>query len=168
VFAAQLSGGPNLLLTGQGDHGNWRVARNLHSAEYGVAEAKWGQKRICSSCGARFYDLQREPLVCPKCGAAVDPAGPGKPRRARATPAPARAVAVAVAEVEVAAVADDDVDIETEVEEDEDEVAKDDKAAEEEDADDDGESAIEDVSELGDDDMADVIDTEIDEEETDR
>jgi hypothetical protein len=38
----------------------------------------------------------------------------------------------------------------------------------EEEGEEDGESAIEDVSELGDDDMTDVIDTEIDEEETDR
>ena len=38
----------------------------------------------------------------------------------------------------------------------------------EEEAEDDGESAIEDVSELGDDDMADVIETDLDEEETER
>jgi uncharacterized protein (TIGR02300 family) len=132
-----------------------------------VAEARWGQKRICSSCGARFYDLQREPLVCPNCGATVDPAGPGKPRRARATVAPARIAAIQVVEVEVPAVADDDVDVVADLEE-EDGVAEDDNAAEEEDAEDDGESAIEDVSELGDDDMADVIDTEIEEEETER
>jgi hypothetical protein len=41
-------------------------------------------------------------------------------------------------------------------------------AGDEEAEEEDGESAIEDVSELGDDDMADVIDTELDEEETDR
>ena len=42
------------------------------------------------------------------------------------------------------------------------------EAADEEAEEEDGESAIEDVSELGDDDMADVIDTELDEEETNR
>ena len=42
------------------------------------------------------------------------------------------------------------------------------EAADEEAEEEDGESVIEDVSELGDDDMADVIDTELDEEETDR
>jgi hypothetical protein len=42
------------------------------------------------------------------------------------------------------------------------------EAAEDEGEEEEGESAIEDVSELGDDDMTDVIDTEIDEEETDR
>jgi uncharacterized protein (TIGR02300 family) len=30
-----------------------------------------GTKRTCqnSSCGARFYDLARDPIVCPMCGA---------------------------------------------------------------------------------------------------
>lgn len=27
-----------------------------------------GLKRICVSCGTRFYDLARAPAVCPKCG----------------------------------------------------------------------------------------------------
>lgn len=26
-----------------------------------------GQKRICYSCGAKFYDLEKEPAICPKC-----------------------------------------------------------------------------------------------------
>ncbi|MCC6718481.1 MAG: TIGR02300 family protein [Acetobacteraceae bacterium] len=26
-----------------------------------------GTKRVCVSCGARFYDLTRQPAVCPKC-----------------------------------------------------------------------------------------------------
>ncbi len=26
-----------------------------------------GTKRTCSSCGARFYDLAKSPVVCPKC-----------------------------------------------------------------------------------------------------
>jgi len=132
-----------------------------------VAKAEWGLKRVCLSCGARFYDLQREPIVCPSCGATVDAAGPSKPRRsraaapARATVVPVAAVAVPVADEEVA----DDVDAETDAEDDEEVAGK--KAADDDEAEEDGESAIEDVSELGDDDMADVIDTEIDE-ETDR
>src|SRR5690606_16674265 len=27
-----------------------------------------GTKRTCQHCGARFYDLGRDPIVCPKCG----------------------------------------------------------------------------------------------------
>lgn len=26
-----------------------------------------GTKRVCQSCGARFYDLGRSPIVCPVC-----------------------------------------------------------------------------------------------------
>jgi uncharacterized protein (TIGR02300 family) len=25
-------------------------------------------KRLCASCGAKFYDLGKAPIVCPKCG----------------------------------------------------------------------------------------------------
>jgi uncharacterized protein (TIGR02300 family) len=28
-----------------------------------------GTKRICSACTAKFYDLGRQPIVCPKCAA---------------------------------------------------------------------------------------------------
>jgi len=26
-----------------------------------------GTKRVCASCGARFYDLGRSPIICPAC-----------------------------------------------------------------------------------------------------
>jgi|HubBroStandDraft_5_1064220.scaffolds.fasta_scaffold1091255_2 uncharacterized protein (TIGR02300 family) len=39
-----------------------------------------GTKCICADCSERFYDLNRVPAVCPKCGA-VQP--PPKPRMAR-------------------------------------------------------------------------------------
>jgi len=32
-----------------------------------VAKAELGAKRRCLSCGAAFFDLNREPIVCPKC-----------------------------------------------------------------------------------------------------
>jgi uncharacterized protein (TIGR02300 family) len=31
-----------------------------------VADLK-GLKRICMSCGARFYDLNKKPIICPSC-----------------------------------------------------------------------------------------------------
>ena len=36
-----------------------------------MAKAEWGVKRVCLElgCGARFYDLMRDPVICPKCGA---------------------------------------------------------------------------------------------------
>ncbi len=55
-----------------------------------------GLKRICVSCGARFYDLGRAPAVCPKCGTEQPPEQPRvrrsgnvvdlrKPKKAAAT-----------------------------------------------------------------------------------
>ena len=33
-----------------------------------MAKPELGLKRQCMSCGAKFYDLSRDPAVCPKCG----------------------------------------------------------------------------------------------------
>lgn len=33
-----------------------------------MAKPELGTKRVCVSCGTRFYDLTRVPAVCPKCG----------------------------------------------------------------------------------------------------
>jgi uncharacterized protein (TIGR02300 family) len=34
-----------------------------------VAKAELGMKLTCESCEARFYDLNKTPGICPKCGA---------------------------------------------------------------------------------------------------
>jgi len=46
-----------------------------------VAKPEWGAKRICPSCGARYYDLHRDPIICPKCGTQYDPEALLKTRR---------------------------------------------------------------------------------------
>jgi uncharacterized protein (TIGR02300 family) len=46
-----------------------------------VAKPEWGTKRTCYSCGARFYDLRRDPIVCPICATAYDPDRQPKVRR---------------------------------------------------------------------------------------
>jgi uncharacterized protein (TIGR02300 family) len=33
-----------------------------------VVKAELGTKRTCPSCAARFYDLLKNPIICPKCG----------------------------------------------------------------------------------------------------
>ena len=33
-----------------------------------MAKPELGIKRVCVSCGARFYDLTKQPAICPKCG----------------------------------------------------------------------------------------------------
>ncbi|MFZ1102606.1 MAG: TIGR02300 family protein [Hyphomicrobiaceae bacterium] len=35
-----------------------------------------GTKRVCHACAARFYDLSREPIVCPSCGVHYVPNAP--------------------------------------------------------------------------------------------
>ena len=37
-----------------------------------MAKPEWGAKRTCHNCGARFYDLCREPIVCPVCSTVCD------------------------------------------------------------------------------------------------
>ncbi len=32
-----------------------------------MAKPEWGTKRECQGCGTHFYDLKRDPIVCPKC-----------------------------------------------------------------------------------------------------
>jgi uncharacterized protein (TIGR02300 family) len=122
-----------------------------------VAKPEWGSKRVCLSCGARFYDMKRSPIVCPACDTVFDPAANSKPRRSRAA-AKAPAAAAAAAATTVVVLEPDEVETDDEI------PVADDEAEEESEA----ESAIEDVSELGDDDMSDVIDTELDEDEGER
>lgn len=35
-----------------------------------MAKVDLGMKLTCESCGARFYDLNKQPGICPKCGTA--------------------------------------------------------------------------------------------------
>lgn len=32
-----------------------------------MVKIEWGTKRACQNCAAKFYDLRRTPIVCPKC-----------------------------------------------------------------------------------------------------
>ena len=48
-----------------------------------MPKSEWGSKHICQSCGAKFYDLQRDPIVCPACGTAFDSDTTTRSRRSR-------------------------------------------------------------------------------------
>jgi uncharacterized protein (TIGR02300 family) len=54
-----------------------------------VVKAAWGAKRTCHGCGARFYDLNKDKIVCPKCGHTHDADDFLKARRARSSAVPA-------------------------------------------------------------------------------
>jgi len=93
-----------------------------------VPKADWGTKRLCQSCGARFYDLKRDPIVCPKCAAVYVPEAE---TRGKKRPSPAEKKKKAVPPPE-AVVAEEEVLV-AEGEEEE------------------GEEVLEDASELGED-----------------
>ena len=48
-----------------------------------MAKIERGIKRICQGCGAFYYDLDKDPIICPKCGAEFDPEAILKSRRTR-------------------------------------------------------------------------------------
>jgi len=113
-----------------------------------VAKPDWGRKRICYACGSVFYDLSRDPIICPKCDAEFDPEALLKSRRSRP---------VVVEEVKVKTPAAD----KTAADEDEDAEEEEDEkpAAADEDTDiDDEDTLIEDPSDLteDEDDVAEV------------
>ena len=120
-----------------------------------MAKPEWGTKRICPSCGTRYYDMTRDPIVCPKCSTPFDPEAFLKSRRSRPAPPVEK-------ELEPVGAEEIDADIETEeaepAEEEEEGVALEENEEDEE--------LIEDASELGEDedDMAEVIDN-VEEEE---
>ena len=57
-----------------------------------------GTKRVCPSCGARFYDLSRTPITCPVCQAVYQVTPP--PSRRSESPQPVEVRKVVEPEVE--------------------------------------------------------------------
>ena len=90
-----------------------------------MAKPELGVKRQCQACGAKFFDLNKDPIVCPKCGTVFQTLAPV---RASARPVavvrdvgeievdPAAAELVSLEDAEagekVAAVTEDDIEIE--------------------------------------------------------
>ncbi len=140
-----------------------------------MAKPDWGTKRTCPGCGAKFYDLRRSPVTCPKCESLYPPEPASPAKRSAATKADVQPPAAAVkAEAAPPAAAVEAKAVPPDVAVDEDQVKAAVAAVEVADADQpgddpgspDGEKAdkgagiIEDASELGEDadDMAEVID----------
>jgi uncharacterized protein (TIGR02300 family) len=67
-----------------------------------VAKPELGTKRLCGSCGAKFYDLSKSPIVCPKCGTIFEVVVPVSRAKPDAVARAAAPVAAAAAVVEVA------------------------------------------------------------------
>lgn len=89
-----------------------------------MAKPDLGNKRQCLSCGAKFFDLNRDPILCPKCGAVFQVAMPARAQRAAPAAADeeepnaeagAEVVSLEDADAESAekiSVGDDDIEIE--------------------------------------------------------
>ena len=137
-----------------------------------VVKPEWGTKRICHNCGARFYDLHRDPIVCPRCATVFDPEALLRSRRSRsaivaelAAEKPAKAKAAPVAD-ETALSETEELEAETAsaeaaegASEEIEEVESSDEEFDEEESDD-SNVLLEDASELGDDNVDDVIDVD--------
>ena len=68
-----------------------------------MVKASWGTKRTCQSCAARFYDLNKGPIKCPKCGREHDREDFVKVRRGRGSAAATAAAAAAATAAAAAA-----------------------------------------------------------------
>ena len=108
-----------------------------------MAKPDLGKKHVCQSCGAPYFDLNRTPPVCPKCGTEVASVLKGR----KTAPEKAKPAGEKPAESEDSEDLEDIADIEVPDDDDDDLV---------EDEDDD--DLIEDASDLGvdDDDMSEV------------
>jgi len=62
-----------------------------------VAKPELGTKRLCGSCGAKFYDLSKTPILCPKCSTVFEVVVPVTRGRSEAAAAAAGAAAAAAA-----------------------------------------------------------------------
>ncbi len=62
-----------------------------------MAKPELGTKRLCANCGAKFYDLSKTPITCPKCNTVMEIAAvTSRPPRAEAARAAAPVKEVAV------------------------------------------------------------------------
>ena len=38
-----------------------------------MSKPEWGIKRVCPSCNIKYYDFNKNPIICPKCEFEFDP-----------------------------------------------------------------------------------------------
>jgi uncharacterized protein (TIGR02300 family) len=88
------------------------------SKDFVVAKPELGTKRLCASCGAKFYDLSKDPIVCPRCETVFHPVVSSRAARAEAARAqaaplvPEAAEVPEVADVELVSLEDADAEAE--------------------------------------------------------
>ena len=82
-----------------------------------MAKPELGTKRLCGNCGAKFYDLTKDPIVCPKCETVFHPVVTTTRRGGAAAAAPVAPLAPEVetpeaAEVELVSLEEADAEAE--------------------------------------------------------
>jgi uncharacterized protein (TIGR02300 family) len=75
-----------------------------------MAKAELGIKRLCGSCGMRFYDFKRSPIVCPGCSTEFDPNHIVKSRKSRSASKASEKAAAALDIDDALDISDDDLD----------------------------------------------------------
>lgn len=77
-----------------------------------MSKAEWGTKRVCPNCGKLYYDMKKNPPVCPACKTAFDAENLMRARRGRNVEKKPAAKDVAdevINDIPVAAAPDDSV-----------------------------------------------------------
>ena len=130
-----------------------------------MAKPELGIKRLCAGCGAKFYDLNKTPIVCPKCSTVYEVTLPrgGKPDTAR--PVTTTEAEPETADVETVSLEEADAEASGRVKSDVPE-SVDDIELEETLEDDDDDSTFIAEEEEGEDDVTDIIGDVSDDEET--
>lgn len=78
-----------------------------------------GNKRRCTSCGMKFYDFKKSPILCPGCGTEFNPEQLLKSRRGRAATKTKEAAKEPEETLEDDALLSDDQSDDVEIDEDE-------------------------------------------------
>jgi len=113
-----------------------------------AAKPDLGEKIICISCGAKFYSLNRTPIICPKCD--TENPSPSAAKNQRGAAKPVKEVKPATPAPEEEASDEEDVTSESDADD-----IEDLEDIEDGDSEDDG--VMEDTSDLGDDDAMDEV-----------
>ena len=79
-----------------------------------MAKPELGTKRLCGNCAAKFYDLGKDPIVCPKCHTVLQLAAltRSRPEPARAQAAAEEAVVPETQEAEFVSLEEADAEVE--------------------------------------------------------
>ena len=131
-----------------------------------MAKPELGIKRLCASCGAKFYDLSKSPIVCPKCSTVYEVTLPRAKSDGRGAAAATVVPEPEAAEVETVSLEEADAEatgqVKAEVPESVDDIEVDETIED----DDDDDSTFIAEEEEGDDDVTDIIGDVSDDDET--